>query len=97
MYVNFQYSTASYVSYLSSTKTLIWAMVKPRVPWSVPVKTLTSTGVETFTGSILAFESPSPFTMVETCGEPVGGFCSSYGDSSPDSDITCKINRCKKS
>ena len=73
MSVNFQYITASCVSYMSSTKTLILSVVDPRVSWCVSVKTNVSTGVETCTGFLLACEEPSPFYMVETCGAPLGG------------------------
>ena len=73
MSITFQYSTASCVSYLSSTKTLILSVVNPRVPWCVSVKTSVGNGVETCTGFLLACEEPSPFYMVETCGAPLGG------------------------
>ena len=84
------------MSYPSSTKTLIWEVVKPRVIWSVPVKTLVGTGVETCTGFILACEAPSFCYSVETCGAPVDVLISASGGSAPDSDTTCKIKRCKK-
>ena len=71
--------------------------MNPRVPWSVPVKTLVGTGFETCTGFVLAREAPDPCSMVETCGASVGGLCSAADESAPDADINCKINRCKKS
>ena len=95
--INFQYITAYCVSYLSSTRTLTWALVNPRVPLSVPLKTLVVTGVENFTGLRLSCESSAPFTTVETCSAHVGGFWSASGDYDSDSDITCKLNRCRKS
>ena len=72
MSVNFQYSTAYCVSYSSSTKTLMCEVLKPRVPWSVPVKTFVGTGVETFTKFILACEGPDPCNVIETFCLPVG-------------------------
>ena len=95
MDLNFQYSTDSCVSYPSSTKTLIWALVKSRATRSVPVKVLVGTGFETCTGFVVACEAPDPSYTVETCGAPVLGFCSADDGSAPDADITCKINICK--
>ena len=97
MYVNFQYSTTSCVSYPSSTKTFIWAVAKPRVPWSVPVKTFVGDGVKNCTGFILTCESPSPCSTVGTCCARVGGLLSASGDSAHDAVITCKTNICKQS
>ena len=95
--VNLQYSIASCVSYPPSTKSLIWEVVNPRVPWSVLVKTLVGTGVETCTRSVITCETPAPCSKFKTCGAPVGGFVSSSGGSAHDADITHKINRCKQS
>ena len=97
MYVNFQYITASCVSYPSSTKTLICGRLKPRLPCSVPVNTLVGTRVETCTGFVLSCETPDPVYTVETVGISVGGFWSADDEYAPDSDIICKINKCKQS
>ena len=97
MSVNFQYSNASCVSYPSSTKTLIWAVVNPRVPCSVPVNALVVTGVENCTGFILACEAPAPCSTVESFCASVGGFWSSADENSPGADITYKINTHKQS
>ena len=97
MSINLQYSTDYCVSYPPSTKTLIWSVVKPRVTCSVPINTLVENGVETCTGFALAFEAPAPCSTVETCGAPMDIFWSAYGESTPNADITCKINRCKQS
>ena len=96
MNVNLQHSTESCVSYLYSTRTVIWAVVKPRVPWIVPIKKLVGTGVDICTGLRLACEAPAPCTTVETCGAPVVGLWSDSDDSTRDADITFKINRCKQ-
>ena len=72
-------------------------MVKPRVTWIVPINTLVGTGVETCVGLRPACEAPAPCTTVATRGAPVGGLWSDYGDSTPDSETTYKINRCKQS
>ena len=95
--VHFEYSTASCVSYPSSTRTLIYAVVNPRVTSSVLVETLVITGVDTCSELLLACETPYPCTTVQTCGAYFGGLCYASGDSYPDADITCKLNRCKQS
>ena len=83
------------MSYTSSNRALIWSVVKPRVPWSVPVKTFFGTEVETCTGFRLACDAPVPCNTIETCGTSIGGFWSASGDYYPDVDITCKVNRRK--
>ena len=96
MPINIQYSTSSCVSNPSSAKTLIRTVVKPRVPFSVHVKTLVGTGVDTCTVFVLTCEAPAPCFTVKTCGASVGISWSSADESAPDSDKTCKINKCKQ-
>ena len=74
--VNFQYSTASCVSYPSSTNTLTCSVMYPRVPLCVPVKTLVGSGVDTYNGLVLACDTSSPCYTVENYCESVGGFWS---------------------
>ena len=95
--VNFQYSNTSCVLYPSSTRTLIWAVVDPRVPWSDPINKLFGMGVETCTAFQLACQSPAPCTTVENCGALVGWFWYASGDSESDADTTCKVKIRKKS
>ena len=89
MSVNFQYSTASCVSHTSSTKTLIWEVVNPRVTWSFPVNALVVTVVETFTRFVLTCEESSTCSTVQNYGAPVGGFVSASGVPTPYAYITC--------
>ena len=74
------------MSYPSSTSTLIWAVVKPKLPWIVLVnmqKTLVGTGVETCARLRIDCYVTAPCTTVVFCGASVGGLWSTSGDSVP--------------